>query len=452
MTFLRSLSIEHFRGFYDSQTIEFAIPSGPPSSGLTVIVGPNNSGKTTILEALKKIVKNNPQFDKDERHPGHNVCITTTNTDSEKKVLKTSGGSVAINDNPTLYPKGSDVYVISSRRYFETYFGTHGITHDKHMNILLDIGKSGSDSSFGQRMIEVERIPEQKEKFNNIIKRFIPTFSEWNIELSRNQNYIRYITGNSNEHSSELFGDGVTSLFKIAIDLVDNVTSEILVIDEPELSLHPQSQKELAKLLSEHSCNRQIILTTHSPFFIRWEDIANGAKVARIDKPDDKGAEVKFLKEATILDLLRLTDDWQKPHLLDTTAKEIFFSNGIVFVEGQEDMGLLSKFIKDENIEINFEIFGYGSGGAGNVKNFLAMTKDLKIFAGALFDNNSKEKTECETNFPDNCILSIITDDIRDKPSKSIIGIFDEHGVIKPEQVGGLRTIIDTFKTHFEKT
>lgn len=450
MTFLKSLSIEHFRGFYESRTIDFAIPNNNPSSGLAVIVGPNNSGKTTILEAIKKIIKNNPQFDKDERHSGKDVCIIATSTDDVKKNLKTNGGSVATIDNPTVYPQGKDVYIISSRRYFETYFNTSSINHDQHKSYLLDVGKSGTDSNFGPRMIEVERNPAQKEEFNNIIKRFIPTFSEWNIELSRNQNYIRYITGNSSEHSSELFGDGITSLFKIAIDLVDNIESEILIIDEPELSLHPQSQKELARLLSEHSCNRQIILTTHSPFFIRWEDIAVGAKIIRIDKPDDKGAEVKYLKQEIISELLRLTDDWQKPHLLDTTAKEIFFSSGIVFVECQEDMSLLTKFIKDQKMVINFEIFGYGSGGAGNINNFLSMTENLKIPAGALFDNNSPEKTECAENFTDYCIQSISTDDIRDKPHKSVIGIFDAHGTIKPEHVDDLKAIINTFVTYFK--
>jgi hypothetical protein len=47
------------------------------------------------------------------------------------------------------------------------------------------------------------------------------------------------------------------------------------LIDEPELDLHPQMQKKLALLLSEEAKTRQIIVCTHSPYFINWEDYLN---------------------------------------------------------------------------------------------------------------------------------------------------------------------------------
>ena len=50
---ITSLMIHGFRGFGEEKTIQFALPNGSSGSGLTIFVGANNSGKTTILEALR---------------------------------------------------------------------------------------------------------------------------------------------------------------------------------------------------------------------------------------------------------------------------------------------------------------------------------------------------------------------------------------------------------------
>lgn len=50
---IKKLSIEGFRGFITAQDIEFAIPNGKDGSGITFIVGENNSGKTSIIEAIR---------------------------------------------------------------------------------------------------------------------------------------------------------------------------------------------------------------------------------------------------------------------------------------------------------------------------------------------------------------------------------------------------------------
>lgn len=49
---IQRLTVSGLRGFSEEQSIEFAVPNGNPGSGLTVLVGSNNSGKTTVLEAL----------------------------------------------------------------------------------------------------------------------------------------------------------------------------------------------------------------------------------------------------------------------------------------------------------------------------------------------------------------------------------------------------------------
>ena len=50
---IKKLTIKGFRGFIDERTIEFSWPNSElQKSGLTYLVGPNNSGKSTVIESL----------------------------------------------------------------------------------------------------------------------------------------------------------------------------------------------------------------------------------------------------------------------------------------------------------------------------------------------------------------------------------------------------------------
>lgn len=57
---IKRLTIEGLRGFSDEANINFAIPDNvTPGSGLTILVGPNNSGKSTVIEAIHLLNSNN---------------------------------------------------------------------------------------------------------------------------------------------------------------------------------------------------------------------------------------------------------------------------------------------------------------------------------------------------------------------------------------------------------
>ena len=54
ISMIKELSISGFRGFGIPQTVKFAVPqNSKPGSGLTIITGANNSGKTTIIESIR---------------------------------------------------------------------------------------------------------------------------------------------------------------------------------------------------------------------------------------------------------------------------------------------------------------------------------------------------------------------------------------------------------------
>ena len=89
----------------------------------------------------------------------------------------------------------------------------------------------------------------------------------------------------STSHIGRLVSDGILSLVIIASSIVlSEMYKRILVIDEPESHLHPSAQKKLANLLSQEAINRQIVVITHSPYFICWNHLENGAKCFRLNK------------------------------------------------------------------------------------------------------------------------------------------------------------------------
>ena len=56
---IKRLTINGLRGFSEKTDINFAIPDKKNlGSGLTILVGPNNSGKSTIIEAIHMLNSN----------------------------------------------------------------------------------------------------------------------------------------------------------------------------------------------------------------------------------------------------------------------------------------------------------------------------------------------------------------------------------------------------------
>lgn len=51
--YIQSLKLAYFKGFSNNETrLDFSIPNGELGSGLNILIGENNSGKSTVFEAI----------------------------------------------------------------------------------------------------------------------------------------------------------------------------------------------------------------------------------------------------------------------------------------------------------------------------------------------------------------------------------------------------------------
>jgi putative ATP-dependent endonuclease of OLD family len=112
----------------------------------------------------------------------------------------------------------------------------------------------------------------------------------------------------------------------------------ILLIDEPELCLHPNAVREACRVLYDlpKTGNWQVMVTTHSPVFIDfWRDNTSIVRVARQPNGYASGTTIYRPKKAALddddKDCLKLLN------LCDPYVAEFFFGGRTIVVEGDTE-------------------------------------------------------------------------------------------------------------------
>ncbi|WP_241502596.1 AAA family ATPase [Bathymodiolus azoricus thioautotrophic gill symbiont] len=80
--YIKELKVQNFKSFNgDISTMVFNMPNGECGSGLNIFVGENNTGKSTIFEAidfLKNGIKKLPEEIKNKNNPTEDVVVEIT--------------------------------------------------------------------------------------------------------------------------------------------------------------------------------------------------------------------------------------------------------------------------------------------------------------------------------------------------------------------------------------
>ena len=460
--YLKNMKILGYRGFQQEQLISFAMPDLINiGSGFTIITGSNNAGKSSIIECLKAregFYGTAPSFPNGTRNSLHeevNIQYNFNNGHNEilKSVRKGSSETEFTNKNTAV-----KFFVVPSRRAFEPYFSKSNTTRD---NYIYSNGFQAKRSSmldqFSNRLFLIEKNNEIKNNYDDILEQVLGFRPEWAIDQNeQSQYFLKFISG-KHSHSSNGIGEGIVSIFVIVDALYDSKPGDVIIIDEPELSLHPSLQKRLSKLFIEYSKDRQIIISTHSTYFIDIDALSNGAALVRVTSGGE-GTKIYQLSDSSKNLISNLAKgNLYNPHTWGLDAREFFFQeDGIILVEGQEDVLLYPKIAEQLEKEFKGSFWGWGAGGADNIPYLCGIAKDLgfkKVVS--ILDGDKQDKFQSlQESFPEYHFEIIPADDIRTKSARDAVeekqGLLNKKMILKEEFHNNVNSIIDNINCYLQ--
>ena len=169
----------------------------------------------------------------------------------------------------------------------------------------------------------------------------------------------------------------------------------IILIEEPEMFLHPQMQRSLYSAIERLGRTNQVIYTTHSPHFVSIPEYNN---VAVVRKDADRGT---FLEQSDLEP--HTTRKERLRQAIDSERGEMFFAKRVLVVEGDTEKLTIPVFAQRANIDLD----GAGAtivevGGKRALIDLAELTISFGIPTGILYDREVKEiadkKEEAEFN------------------------------------------------------
>lgn len=135
-------------------------------------------------------------------------------------------------------------------------------------NKIIGLLTSGN----GDDQMKAALVSVPKTKFQNIMDEL---FKDTNKAIDRASNEIRFLQNGGPLTPYQLSSGEKQMLVIMLTVLVEDGDHCALLMDEPEISLHVEWQKELLGLIRELNPNVQVILSTHSPALIMdgWMDL-----------------------------------------------------------------------------------------------------------------------------------------------------------------------------------
>lgn len=213
----------------------------------------------------------------------------------------------------------------------------------------------------------------------------------------------------------------VSLLQELAENEEEDQPTLLLGFEEPELYQHPPQAKHMASLLQELSVKRsQIVLTTHSPYFVSAKGYENIRMVRK--SSDDKQSIISRVTHEEISKRLAeaLGEEPRSPtstmaaieQIMQPSQNELFFASVVVLVEGLEDVAFISTHLNLVEKWNEFRKLGCHfvvAAGKQNLSRPLAVAGALGIPIFIVFDSDADANRAKPEAHPRNnaCILSL---------------------------------------------
>lgn len=135
--------------------------------------------------------------------------------------------------------------------------------------------------------------PDEYRRIVSYVKMIVPQFRDFYLDPKNNYVSLNWVDTSLNDYvfNSNQLSDGSIRFIALATLLLQpaDTIPGVIIIDEPELGLHPYAIDQLAEMIKDASLHAQIIIATQSPALIDNFDIDN---ITIIERDEDKGYTV----------------------------------------------------------------------------------------------------------------------------------------------------------------
>ncbi|VTX58524.1 DNA replication and repair protein RecF [uncultured Leptotrichia sp.] len=285
---IKNLHIKEFKGLRD---ISINFEKNDKPLDLVVLAGSNGSGKTRVLESILKYFQDHLSYKQNNIEAGifyeekEKNCISNVR-DFFYRLESFSyceandplrEKHIEIKNKLDILPKV--IYVPTEINFQKMNTASTTLVQEyKFINIVNTNLIKDIPSYIATKMISAmlknknEKVGDvQKKVFNEINEIFENLSIDVKVEdISQDGRNITLFTNSSgNKFDINELSSGEKQLFlrTLAIRML-NPENSIILIDEPELSLHPKWQQRIVDVYTKIGKNNQIIIATHSPHIL----------------------------------------------------------------------------------------------------------------------------------------------------------------------------------------
>jgi len=282
------------------------------NSGLTTFIGPNGVGKTQTLKTLRDYLKN--KFGND-------------------KVRYLSSNRIGQMEQ---YRSRINQYTYSTNDY---QMGDRGAKEARHQ-----IETAAGDFF---------TMDERKDVYIKVAERLSVLFNR-HIYLRWDAGQMKVFFGKTyskEEYSIVMEASGLVNVISVLAALFDEEI-KFLLIDEPEVSLHPQLQSYLLREMKNAIRNygKTIILSTHSTEMISFDSVRDITSMVFFT---EKNEPIQISVDAPELQGKKLQDFLYR---MGQTYKNGFFAKKILLLEGVSDMIICDSLAS--KLQLNIDVAG----------------------------------------------------------------------------------------------
>lgn len=381
-------------------------------SDFIVIAGPNGVGKTKIKEAIVYIFQNNGN-----PPPGSKVVLEATNDEERtawgsseislpqaamwnffaknNKRLKTKSRLIQIDSNrvvenvsfqqltfqaigdPEHEEVGYNYGFNNVRDRFKDICSTlHRLKSKEVTSVYNEYEKKKNDASNAED-VTLTKLKDPTEKYINIFGKLL--YPKKMLPIDINSSTIQYKDDDGATRQFSELSSGEREVVILTFDIITQNPSHCLIlIDEPEVHLHPELTFRLIKALKAIGENNQYFLFTHSPDII-GNSLDTGVHFVRPKVRVPTGNQVVRIDENNI-------DAFQSIPNIRETIGMISVGKKLLFVEGNNtsiDRNVFATIAKDAKIDLAI----IPSDSCTNINNMALMCETLEkgLFGVELF-------------------------------------------------------------------